>query len=43
MAITLTQLETANSEAEFAMQSGHSLMAYFALGIRALHSTTGLR
>ena len=42
LAVSPTQLETASSEAEFAMQSRHSLVASFALGVRALHSTTGL-
>lgn len=43
LALPRTQLETASSEPKFAMQSRRSLMGYFALGIRALHSTTSSR
>ena len=43
MVAARTQLETASSEPAFAMQSGHSPMGYFALGIGALHSTTSSR
>jgi hypothetical protein len=37
------QLETDSSEPEFAMHWRHSPMSIFALGIGALHSTTGSR
>jgi ABC-type uncharacterized transport system permease subunit len=43
LAAPRSQVETANSAPEFAMHSGQSPMAHFALGIGTLHSTTGLR